>query len=89
MFEGVEKSSAAQFQALCDDAGVAKDDPGILRLAELDKRSIGSGAVSAMSAPIGRAREIYGDGILSHVNATAARLGAIAGMLQAHIGAVS
>ena len=61
------------FAIFFSDAGVGKDNAGILRLAELDKRAIAAGTVSAMSAPIGHSREIYDDGILSHVNATAWR----------------
>ena len=68
------------FAIFFSDAGVGKDNAGILRLAELDKRSIAAGTASAMSAPIGHAREIYDDGVLSHVNATAAGLGATPGM---------
>jgi hypothetical protein len=37
-------------------------------------------AISADSAPIGDSRALYRDGILSHVNQTAARLGAHPGM---------
>lgn len=62
-----------------NDAGVGLDQAGILRLADLDKRRIPAGAVSAMSAPIGDARAIYADGVLSHVNKSAARLGAAPG----------
>jgi len=62
------------------DAGVGLDEAGILRLPELDKRGIPAGAVSASSAPIGDARAIYADGILSHVNETASALGAAPGM---------
>lgn len=61
------------------DAGVGLDEAGIRRLPELDKRGIAAGAVAAMSAPIGDARAIYRDGVLSYVNETAARLGAIPG----------
>jgi len=68
------------FAIFFNDAGVGKDNAGIRRLPELDKRGIASGTVSAMSAPIGHAREIYDDGILSHVNETAAALGAGPGM---------
>lgn len=62
------------------DAGVGLDRAGIRRLPELDKRGIPAGAVAASSAPIGDARAIYADGILSHVNETAATLGAVPGM---------
>ena len=68
------------------DAGVGKDGAGVQRLPTLDERNIAAGAVSAASAPIGNARAIYEDGILSHVNATATRLGAAPGMrLRAYI----
>jgi hypothetical protein len=62
------------------DGGVGMDGAGIARLAPLDQRGIPAGAVSAESAPIGDARALYHDGILSHVNQAAARLGAHPGM---------
>src|SRR5882724_8198903 len=62
------------------DAGVGKDEAGIQRLPTLDERGIAAGAAAASSAPIGDSRAIYNDGILSHVNKTAAALGARAGM---------
>jgi hypothetical protein len=62
------------------DGGVGMDGAGIARLAPLDARGIPAGAVSADSAPIGDARALYHDGVLSHVNQTAARRGARPGM---------
>ena len=62
------------------DGGVGMDGAGIARLAPLDQRGIPAGAVSADSAPIGDARALYHDGILSHVNGAAARRGARPGM---------
>lgn len=62
------------------DGGVGMDGAGIARLAPLDARHIPAGAVSAESAPIGDARALYHDGVLSHVNQAAARLGARPGM---------
>jgi hypothetical protein len=64
------------------DGGVGggMDGAGIARLAPLDRRGIPAGAVSADSAPIGDARALYHDGVLSHVNETAARAGARPGM---------
>jgi hypothetical protein len=62
------------------DAGVGKHQAGIRRLPTLDPRNIAAGAADAASAPIGNARAIYHDGVLSHVNATAARLGGRPGM---------
>src|SRR5262249_18286163 len=62
------------------DGGVGKDGAGIARLVPLDRRNIPAAAVSADSAPIGDARALYHDGVLSHVNQAAARLGAHPGM---------
>jgi hypothetical protein len=62
------------------DAGVGKDQAGIRRLPTLDARNIAAGTASAASAPIGNAQAIYHDGVLSHVNATAAKLGGKPGM---------
>ena len=62
------------------DGGVGMDGAGIARLAPLDQRGIPAGAVSADSAPIGDSRALYHDGILSHVNEAASRLGAHPGM---------
>jgi hypothetical protein len=62
------------------DAGVGLDRAGIARLPTLDQRGIAAGCASADSAEIGDAQSIYRDGVLSHVNDTAARLGARAGM---------
>ena len=62
------------------DAGVGKDQAGIRRLPTLDARNIAAGTASAASAPIGNAQAIYHDGVLSHINATAAKLGGKPGM---------
>jgi hypothetical protein len=62
------------------DAGVGKDNAGIRRLPTLDERGIAAGTVAAATAPIGNARAIYRDGVLSHVNETAARIGGRPGM---------
>jgi hypothetical protein len=56
------------------------DGAGIARLADLDQKGIVAGTTSAESAPIGDSRALYQDGILSHVNGTAARLGGRVGM---------
>jgi hypothetical protein len=62
------------------DAGVGKDKAGIQRLPTLDPRGIAAGTADAASAPIGNARAIYHEGVLSHVNDTASRLGGRPGM---------
>lgn len=70
------------------DGGVGLDAAGVRRLPELDKRGIPAGAAAAMSAPIGDARAIYANGVFSHVNETAARLGAAPGQKIADFVAV-
>lgn len=57
------------------DAGVGKDDAGIGRLATMDERGIPAAAVDVDTAHIGDARSAWEDGVLSHVNDTAARAG--------------
>jgi hypothetical protein len=61
------------------DAGVGIDGVGITRLPALDSRGIAGLTVSAASARIGDAVSVYEDGVISHANATAQRLGATAG----------
>jgi len=72
--------SADVYAIFFNDAGVGLDGAGIARLPTLDERGIIAGAVDCNSAPIGNARAIYADGVLSHVNETAARHGAKPGM---------
>jgi len=62
------------------DAGVGLDQAGIARLPTLDERGIVAACASADSAEIGDAQSIYREGVLSHVNVTAARLGGRAGL---------
>ncbi len=50
------------------------------RLPDLDTRGIPAATVTAASARIGDAQSTYDDGIISHVNETAAALGATPGM---------
>ena len=61
--------------AIFSDAGFGKDRAGITRLPVLDERGIAGAAVSADSARIGDGRSVYRDGVLSHVNDTAAAMG--------------
>jgi len=62
------------------DAGGGMDGAGIARLADLNRKGIVAGTTSADSAPIGDSRALYRDGILSHVNGAAGRLGGRVGM---------
>jgi hypothetical protein len=66
--------------ALFNDAGIGIDEAGVSRLPALDQRDIAAGAVAAASARIGDARSTFEDGVLSRVNACAARLGLAPGM---------
>jgi hypothetical protein len=66
--------------AVFHDAGVGADRIGISRLPVLARRGIPAATVAADSARIGDGRSLWGTGILSHVNAAAAALGAVAGM---------
>jgi hypothetical protein len=68
------------FAVFFNDAGGGLDNSGISRLPTLDERGIAAGSVAAASAPIGDSRRIYNDGVLSHVNETAAALGGRPGM---------
>jgi uncharacterized protein YunC (DUF1805 family) len=65
--------------AAFNDAGVGKDNAGIGRLGPLDDRDVAAVTVSAASARIGDGVSTLDDGVISHVNATAARLGATVG----------
>jgi hypothetical protein len=68
------------FAAIYNDAGGGIDDAGYSRLPALDARAIAGATVHAHSARIGDARSTYDDGIISKVNATAARYGGRVGM---------
>jgi hypothetical protein len=58
-----------------NDAGVGKDAAGIAALALLDVKGIAAVTVANDSARIGEARDTWDSGVISHRNATAARLG--------------
>lgn len=68
------------FAAFFNDAGGGKEGAGFSRLAALDARGIAAATAWCASARIGEGRSTYEDGVLSHVNATAARLGVAEGM---------
>ncbi len=66
--------------AVFNDAGVGKDRAAISRLPALDQRGIAAATVSSDSARIGDGRSVYEEGVLSHVNRTAAAMGVKPGM---------
>ncbi|HXZ52631.1 MAG TPA: hypothetical protein VEH51_11580 [Burkholderiales bacterium] len=65
--------------AVFHDAGVGADHIGVSRLAPLQARDIPAATVDFRSARIGDCRSLWDNGVLSHVNACAARSGARAG----------
>lgn len=58
-----------------NDAGVGKDGAGIAALAELETLGVAAVAVAHTSARIGEALDTWQHGVVSTVNAAAARLG--------------
>ncbi len=62
--------------AVFNDAGVGKDEAGIAALALLQAHGIAACTVAHDTARIGDAQSTLDTGVLSHVNAAAAALGA-------------
>ena len=75
-----EVASSVELAAVFfNDAGVGKDDAGVAALAALDAREVPAFAVAHVSARIGDADDTWQNGVVSRVNASAARLGHRAG----------
>ena len=64
-----------------NDAGVGKDEAGIVALAMLDAAGRPAVAVAHTSARIGEAADTWSGGVISRANAAAAALGYRAGAL--------
>ena len=62
-----------------NDAGVGKDNAGILALDMLEARGVAAGTVAHTSARIGDSRDMWEHGVISHLNAAARGLGLIPG----------
>jgi len=58
-----------------NDAGVGKDGAGIAALGMLERAQVPAGTVSHLSARIGDAGDMWQNGVLSHLNASALRSG--------------
>lgn len=72
-----------------NDAGIGKDNAGVARVYAAEDMGIAAAAVAAASARIGDARSTWETGVLSAVNALAARVGAVPGMtVQAFVAAL-
>ena len=61
--------------AFFNDAGVGKENAGILALDMLQARGVAAGTVAHTSARIGDAQDMWDNGVISHVNAVAQNLG--------------
>jgi uncharacterized protein YunC (DUF1805 family) len=61
--------------AFFNDAGVGKDNAGIVALEMLQKRGVAAGTVSHTSARIGDSQDMWENGVISHVNEAARKLG--------------
>ncbi len=66
--------------AFFNDAGIGKDEAGVVALAMLQTRSIVAGAVSHDSGRIGDALDMWQHGTLSRLNERAKAAGLILGM---------
>ncbi|MBV8400238.1 MAG: hypothetical protein JOZ58_25730 [Acetobacteraceae bacterium] len=51
-----------------NDAGIGKDNAGIVALGMLEKRGVPAGTISHESARIGDAQDMWDNGVISHVN---------------------
>ena len=58
-----------------NDAGVGKDDAGIVALGMLERRGVPAATVSHESGRIGDARDMWDNGVISHINKPARDLG--------------
>lgn len=65
--------------AFFNDAGVGKDNAGVVALGMLQARGIPAGTVAHTSARIGDARDAWENGVLSKCNEAAAKLGFVPG----------
>lgn len=63
-----------------NDAGFGKDDAGVAALAVLDDAGMAAASYAHSSARIGEAVDAWNGGVLSRVNASAARAGLAVGM---------
>lgn len=63
-----------------NDAGVGKDNAGIAALDMLEARQVAAATIAHTSARIGDARDMWDGGVISHVNASARRLGLAPGL---------
>jgi hypothetical protein len=63
-----------------NDAGMGKNDAGIVALRMCDEKGVPAAAVAAMSAKIGSGKSTYEQGKISVANETAKKIGVTVGM---------
>lgn len=73
-------SQAGVHAVILNDAGVGLDEAGVSGLAALEALGMAAAAVSAASALIGNGQDTMAQGVVSRVNAVAARCGVAPGM---------
>jgi uncharacterized protein YunC (DUF1805 family) len=66
--------------SIANDAGIARNNTAVEGVALLEEKGVPSAAVSTMSARLGEGLSTWNDGIISVVNAPAAKLGVKVGM---------
>lgn len=81
---GVFALDVALKLVIFNDAGVGKDNAGIAALDMLEARQVAAATIAHTSARIGDARDMWDDGVISHVNARARRLGLAPAMSLRH-----
>ncbi len=83
VYAGYLAAKAGCRAVILSDAGVGKDDAGIAALPYLDELSVAAATVGHMSARIGDGADMAARGVITHVNETAAALGAAVGQAVA------
>lgn len=58
-----------------NDAGVGKENAGVAALGMLQAKGVAAGTVAHTSAKIGDAQDMWDQGVISHVNDAARRMG--------------
>jgi uncharacterized protein YunC (DUF1805 family) len=66
--------------SIANDAGIARNNTAVEGIALLEEKGVPAAAVSTMSARLGEGLSTWSDGVISVLNAPAARLGVKAGM---------
>ena len=66
--------------SIANDAGIARNNTAVEGVALLEEKGVPSAAVATMSARLGEGFSTWNDGVISVLNAPAAKLGVKVGM---------